>query len=329
MDSIEVARERGFGGRGIEVQRNIPVISLQDDPERIDAALWDAASEVGFFQVIDTEIPGEQVDEAFALAERFFALPTPSKAAVTMPAGSNSGWEFRSQRRPSTGTLDEKETYQVTRTRMDELGLWPEPDEIADFSESMLRFERANWELAMRLLSSFARKLGFDNDFFSTAHDPGSPKYQSTLRLLHYLPLEGAIDDNTWRAGAHTDYDCLTLLHQRPGQAGLQVCPGFDVASGGPLQWTNVAPTAGAVTCNIGDMMTRWSDNTLRSTLHRVIVPEDEARQKARYSMAFFAQANQDAIIEGPQGSYPPISAADFLQERLSANFSPTDQTRS
>ena len=42
------------------------------------------------------------------------------------------------------------------------------------------------------------------------------------------------LDDSIWRAGAHTDYDCLTLLHQRPGEHGLQLCPGADV---NPLGW--------------------------------------------------------------------------------------------
>jgi isopenicillin N synthase-like dioxygenase len=35
-----------------------------------------------------------------------------------------------------------------------------------------------------------------------------------------------AQDFEGWRAGAHTDFDCLTLLHQKTGQGGLQVCPG-------------------------------------------------------------------------------------------------------
>ena len=29
-----------------------------------------------------------------------------------------------------------------------------------------------------------------------------------------------------WRAGGHTDFDCLTLLFQRAGQGGLEVCAG-------------------------------------------------------------------------------------------------------
>ena len=40
-----------------------------------------------------------------------------------------------------------------------------------------------------------------------------------------------------------------------------------------------------------------------------------------RYSIAFFAQANSDVLIESPQGSYPPITAGDFVQERIRANY--------
>jgi hypothetical protein len=37
--------------------------------------------------------------------------------------------------------------------------------------------------------------------------------------------------------------------------------------------------------------------------------------------MAFFAQANRDAIIEGPDRKYPAIAAGDYLNQRVAANF--------
>ena len=40
-----------------------------------------------------------------------------------------------------------------------------------------------------------------------------------------------------------------------------------------------------------------------------------------RYSMAFFAQADCDAIIHEPVGRYGPITAARYLQQRITANF--------
>ncbi len=41
----------------------------------------------------------------------------------------------------------------------------------------------------------------------------------------------------------------------------------------------------------------------------------------ARYSIAYFAQANRDAVIESPTGRHEPITAAECLQQRIAANF--------
>lgn len=321
--------ERSFGGVGVEVDREIPCIDLRDFATRqdeIDEAVWQASIEVGFFQVTNHGIDARDVDRAFAHADAFFGLDAAHKTAVERPANSNSGWESMTQKRPSTGTLDQKESYQITTSRMDELGLWPAAELLPEFRNDLTAFERANWELAMQLLGCFARKLGFDGDFFREAHDPASDGYQATLRLLHYFALTPAdAATGLWRAGAHTDYDCLTLLHQRPGQRGLQVCPGADAdpasRDGEPLAWTSVEPTEGTITCNIGDMLKRWSDDQLKSTLHRVRTPVSDQDLGARYSIAFFAQANREAIIQGPGKRYAPISAADYLQQRIDANF--------
>ena len=125
-------------------------------------------------------------------------------------------------------------------------------------------------------------------------------------------------DFKAWRAGAHTDFDCLTLLHQKVGQSGLQLCPGKESDD---LEWTDVPPIAGVITCNIGDMLMRWSDDQLKSTLHRVRMPQPDEYQGSRYSMPFFCQANKDAIIQGPRKAYDPITAHDYLQQRIAANF--------
>ena len=104
-------------------------------------------------------------------------------------------------------------------------------------------------------LDEFREQLIAAIDRWERAHDPDGPGYQSTVRLLHYFPMDG--DDfagGRWRAGAHTDYDCLTLLFQRDGQSGLQVCPGDDATSG---RWTSIDPDEALITCNIGDMLMR------------------------------------------------------------------------
>ena len=301
--------------------RQIPLIDMSNFEQRKDEiteALWTAAKTVGFFQLINHRISLFDIEQAFKLSERFFSLPTQTKQQFPLKAGLNAGWEYRAQVRPSTGTADEKESYQFTIPNMEDL--WPSDTELAGFRVMLEAFEYQCWQLNMQVLSCFANKLGFDNDFFAQAHCRDSQEYQSTLRLLHYLPLPNDVDHTgIWRAGAHTDFDCLTMVFQQEGQGGLQVCPGREATN--TQKWTSVTPKAGVITCNIGDMLTRWSDDELRSTLHRVRMPTAQEYRGSRYSMAFFAQANKDKIIQGPKRKYEPISARDFLLQRLNANF--------
>lgn len=321
----ELNRESTFGGAGEEFdQREIRVIDLSDfDNRRAEIAdqLWAAATEVGFFQLSNTGIEQAEVDAAFAEADRFFKLPENTKSQYPRPKGVNAGWESLSQVRPSTGTADQKESYQITRYHMD--GLWPTEGELPEFQHNALSFEQRCWELGMKVLSCFADKLGFERDFFTQAHDQSRDDYQSTLRLLHYYPCEGVDkQENIWRAGAHTDFDCLTLLFQHEGHGGLQVCPGKEAET---KRWTSVPPLAGVVTCNIGDMLMRWSDDKLKSNLHRVRMPLKEEYCGSRYSIAFFCQANKKVMIEGPEHKYAPITAEDYLNERIRANFTKAD----
>ena len=321
----ELDRESRMGGAGTETDkrqvRRIDLSGFEDRREQITGELWDAAVDIGFFQITGHGIGRAEVDAAFAAAEAFFALPEDVKAQYPLKKGRNAGWESLSQVRPSVGTPDQKESYQVTRPHMD--GLWPGEDELAGFRETMLGFEAHCREVAMRVLSCFAERLGLDRDFFTRAHDPAAgTAYQSTLRALHYFAtppeLRGKTPANVWRAGAHTDFDCLTLLFQREGQGGLQVCPGKDAEA---QEWTPIVPSADAVTCNIGDMLMRWSGDRLPSNFHRVKSPGPGDDQGARHSLAFFAQANRDVLIESPDDTYPPITAEDYLRQRINANF--------
>lgn len=323
----ELRLESTLGGLGHEAEREIPLIDLTDFEarrEEIGERLWQAATEVGFFQLANHGIATEDIRRAFRLSEAFFALPEATKSRHPLKKGQNAGWEFKSQVRPSTRTADQKESFQITLPHME--GLWPDQVTLAEFQRVMLDFEYQAWRLGMRVLACFAERLGFAADFFTRAHDRAAADYQSTLRLLHYLPLpeQAARDASLWRAGAHTDFDCLTMVFQREGQGGLQVCPGQDVAGGEEATWTGVTPRDDIITCNIGDMLMRWSDDRLKSTLHRVRMPTPEEAGQPRYSMAFFCQANKGVTIQGPGGKYPPITAHDYLQQRIAANFDAT-----
>lgn len=318
----ELERESRMGAFGSETSgRDIRCIDLSGYDHRkaeIADQLWNASVEVGFFQVANHGIDLARVREAFAMTERFFAMPETVKGRYPLQKANNAGWESRAQVRPSTGTPDQKESYQITRPHME--ALWPTDEELQGFRDTMLAFEAQCWAVGMKVLSCFADKLGFDSEFFTRAHDPRAADYQSTLRLLHYYAIPAELHDKLelWRAGAHTDFDCLTLLFQRPGQGGLQVCPGKEMEA---QAWTPIEPHEDVITCNIGDMLMRWSDDRLPSNFHRVRNPLPHEYMGPRYSMAFFCQANRNAIIEGPGGKHPAISAGDYLRQRVAANF--------
>lgn len=180
--------------------------------------------------------------------------------------------------------------------------------------------------LSVKVMECFAEGLGLPLDTFTTGTvDPGVGDSQSTLRLLHYHDTKGKqFGSDFWRAGAHADFDVLTMLFQRDGEGGLEVCPGRKVVGdfGMGSTWTPVEARSDRIVCNIGDQLMRWSDDRLKSTYHRVAVPKvnEPWAQGPRYSIAFFNQARSDIIIQGPEKKYEPITGADFIRQALERN---------
>merc|ERR1712227_597844 len=124
-----------------------------------------------------------------------------------------------------------------------------------------------------------------------------TPRATSTFRLLHYPPISNPAEyaDNVWRSGAHTDFGSLTLVFQRPGEAGLECAANplsrhDDDDDDGAIRYTRVDPEPGTIACNIGDMMMKLSDDRLLSNLHRVRMPAPGVAPSSRFSMAFFLQ---------------------------------------
>lgn len=236
--------------------RSIPKISLRDFPSRIDsitAELIAAAETDGFFALVGHGISEAEIETQFQAAERFFSLPDSVKANVPF-SHSNTGWEKMAQVRPSTGAADQKESYQMQYGAAME-GMWLSEDALPGFREQSLSFMHRAQEVSEKLMVCFARGLGFEDDYFVKAHDVSRPSAQTVLRLLHYFELDPSrpTPEGYYRAGAHADWDFVTLLFQRPGQSGLEICPGREVFTefGIGDRWTKVEPAAGEIVCNM------------------------------------------------------------------------------
>jgi isopenicillin N synthase-like dioxygenase len=206
-------------------------------------------------------------------------------------------------------------------------GKWIGEKELPNFKEQALSFMHQVQSVSERLMVCFARGLGFPDDYFVKAHDIRRAESQTVARLLHYFETPQAPNSTGevfHRAGAHTDWDFLTLLFQKAGQSGLEICPGREVSTsfGYGDTWTKVEPSENAIICNIGDLLMSWSDDRFKSTFHRVKAPcEPGDYYGERYSIAFFNQPCKDAVIKGPLHKYPVVTGDEFTRKAMQRNF--------
>ena len=106
----------------------------------------------------------------------------------------------------------------------------------------------------------------------------------------HYTP---AVRTDSPGIGAHTDYECFTIL--------LPTAPGLEVLNGAG-DWIDVPLVDNAFVINIGDMLEVLSNGTYMATAHRVRNVAEE-----RYSFPMFCNLDYDTVI----APLPELVSAD------------------
>lgn len=301
----------------------VPVVDLSA-PDVV-AAVGDACARVGFLTVVGHGVADEVVAGAWDTARAFFDLPLDDKMRVAMPepgypygysplAGETLAKSLGNGAAPdlkqsfAIGPVDPP-THQITDP--DESFAWSAnlwPDALPAMRPAWERYYRELAALAGRLLSTMALALDLPADHFDGQID----RHTSAMRALDYPPHPDVADDQ-YGASAHTDYGTLTILLADPEVGGLQV-----QAPDGT--WHDAHAPRGSFVVNLGDAMARWTNDRWRSTMHRVLVP----RQR-RQSIAFFHNANWDALIEclptclepGEVPRHPPIEAGPHLMHKF------------
>jgi isopenicillin N synthase-like dioxygenase len=299
-----------------------PVSLTLDDgePAAFAALLGDSFARHGFAVVTDPGLEAARVSALLADLKAVFALPEAVKRASHIPGGRGQrGYTpFGIEVAKGARHADLKEFWHVGRelppghpfAPLMPPNVWPAAPE--SFRDNALWLFDALEALGARLLRATARSLGLAEAYFDDAIADGN----SVLRLLHYPPAP--FDGPAVRAGAHEDINAITLLLGAE-EAGLEIL----TREG---RWLPIAPPPGAVVVNIGDMLSRLTNDALPSTTHRVVNPAPERRGAARYSTPFFLHFRPDFLIEtlpacvAPDrpDRYPdPITAHAFLQRRL------------
>ena len=302
----------------------IPTLDIrrfEGDRDAFVAELGAAYREWGFAGIRGHGIPAGQIDTAYDVFQRFFALPDEVKRKYHVPGGGGArGYTpFGVETAKGATHSDLKEFWHVGReiprdSRYADVmppNLWPE--EIPEFREVAYGLYTALDQLGSRVLSALALHIGLPADFFTDKTDCGN----SILRPIHYPPITAPEIPNE-RAGAHEDINLITLLVGASAE-------GLEVRSHAG-EWVPFTADADTIVVNIGDMLQRLTNHVYPSTTHRVVNPQGEKARQPRYSTPFFLHPNPDFVIDvlpscvtadNPSRYPEPITAQGYLDERL------------
>ena len=302
----------------------IPTLDIRrydTDREAFVAELGAAYREWGFAGIRGHGISDEQIDRAYDVFKRFFALPDEVNRQYHVPCGGGArGYTpFGVETAKDSKHFDLKEFWHVGREIARDskyasdmpANLWP--SEIAEFKEVAYGLYTTLDNLGSRVLSALALHIGLPENYFADKTDSGN----SILRPIHYPPIT-ADDIPNVRAGAHEDINLITLL-VGASAAGLEV-------KSRKGEWVPFTADADTIVVNIGDMLQRLTNHVYPSTTHRVVNPPGEQARQPRYSTPFFLHPNPDFLIDvlpstitpdNPKRYPEPITAQGYLEERL------------
>ncbi len=276
------------------------------DLVRIADELGAVARDVGFCYLAGTGIPDATFEHLLAVTKTFFALPDDVKMRSYIGGSRcHRGYVPPGEEVTYDGTVDRKEAFDtaldlpaddpdyLAGNPMLGPNLWPEID---GFAEAVTDYYTRAMDVGRLLFGALALALGETSDFF----DAITTRTPSQLRLVHYPVDETAVDSVGF--GAHTDFECFTLL--KPTAPGLEVMNAHGV-------WVDAPPIDGTLIMNIGDMLETWTNGHFVATSHRVRKVAEE-----RYSFPLFVNVDYDTVVE-PLAQF--VQPGDPVRRRLRA----------
>ena len=308
----------------------IPSLDLADftsgDPEKKQAfvdALGEAYNNIGFAAIKNHGLTDEQTQHLYATIQKFFGLPEGVKTKYEIPelAGQRGYIGKGKEHAKGRTTGDLKEFYHVGQHVTDNDPIKEEypdniwPDELPEMREIGLEVYQTLEKAGIQMLRAIALYLDLEETYFDNKVHNGN----SILRPIHYFPIENpeTIPDDAVRAAEHGDINLITLLMGASAD-GLQVLRKDN-------KWIPITALPEQLVVNVGDMLSRLTNNKLKSTIHRVVNPPKDQMRTSRFSIPFFMHPRSEmdlscldsCIDENNPKLYDDITAGDFLNQRL------------
>ena len=307
--------------------KQIPSVDLKDflseDLEKKSnfvKSIGEAFQEIGFCAVKGHFLNDELVDKLYKQIKLFFDLPTDIKRKYEYPEYSGQRGYVSYGKESAKGSKhgDLKEFWHfgqyVSDDEKSKYNYFPNivVEELPEFNVIGKQVYQTLEKTAKYVLRALALYLKIDENYFDDYIKNGN----SILRPIHYPPITEDPKEAV-RAAAHGDINLITLLMGAHGK-GLQV-------QNTDGDWIDAIASKDELMINIGDMLSRHSNNLLKSTVHRVVNPDKELLKKSRYSIPFFMHPVSEMKLnvldscisnELPK-AYNDITAGEFLNERL------------
>lgn len=308
--------------------KSLPVVDIAGlyskdlrDRKAVAEKMGEAARDSGFFYITGHHISPELRSRLLDTTKRYFALPLEHKMKHYIGNSSNhSGYVPQGEEAFYGQKPDRKEAFDLSTdvaaddpevlsgaTPMVGPVQWPDDPQ---FRESAGEYYAEVTRLAGKLFAGFALALDMPETWFETY----LKRPPSQLRLIHYPYTPDAPVDQPG-IGAHTDYECFTIL--------LPTAPGLEVMNGAG-EWIDAPPIENGFIINIGDMLEIWTNGTFAATSHRVRKVQEE-----RYSFPFFATCDYHTVV-GPldqfvskdrPANYKPLVSGEHLLAQTAQTF--------
>lgn len=284
-----------------------------------------ACLDLGFMYVVGHGVDRALRADVLAQSAAFFAISDEKKLAIDMSLSPyNRGYEpLGGQTLEDGAPPDLKEGFYIgeeisldhARLREGSFNLGPNqwPADLPGFETTMMTYYAEMLALGETLMRGIALSLGLEEDYFADfCRDP-----LTALKLLHYPPQPANPDPGEKGCGAHTDFGGITMLMQ-DDNGGLQVL-------GKDGRWLHAPPVPDAYVVNLADMISRWTNDMYRSTLHRVI----NVSGKERYSVPFFFSgrpahevvALDCCLADGETPKYPPTTVEQHMRDMYARTY--------
>ena len=305
----------------------IPSVNLADflsnDPnkkQKFINEIGHAYETIGFVALKGHFLDDILVHNLYSEIKNFFELPLETKEKYEIPGiGGQRGYvSFGKESAKGKKEGDLKEFWhfgQYVEDDTERAKEYPENvlvNELTNFNEVGKQTYKMLEKTAKYVLRSLALHLSLEETYF----DPYIKNGNSILRPIHYPPI-ATEPKGAERAAAHGDINLITLLMGAQGK-GLQV-------QNHKGEWIDAIAEPDELMINVGDMLSRHSNNKLKSTIHRVTNPPKEMWGTSRYSIPFFMHPISDMKLdvlenciddENPK-QFEDITAGEFLDERL------------